>query len=321
MSDDETTTTTTKSKSSKSNGAGPAMPQYANDMAWTTWPGAPKAAKLLGISLRKLRQLVDDGLLQSFWAPDRTLRFKHEWLEQFRTDREEIPDDEDDSDPRGAVGSDRQAAREGIPAEAIRATAELLRSAQRQNLELHDLVVKGFRAATEAQDVTIKRLLEREERYERLINDVFKAREEYFDAQLEREMVRTTHQGQQQMRKDLFEQSKNWLGELIDGVKHRYGLDEGARSKMQAAVDLMGTLHPQQIEMAIMAGFFNDEQISKLEVILGKKVARPGQEEPAQAKTNHNEKPGGEGSSPSSPGDAVADDPATAGERKGTTEP
>ncbi len=265
---------------------------------WPNLPGSTKACRSLGISLRKLNQLIADGDIRSWKAPDGTRRFKTKWLEDFAKDRDEIPEDDDD------IIDDKQASRQGIPAEAIRATAELLKASQKQNLELHELVLKGFKAATEAQDKTIERLQARNNRYEDIIDQLFKSREEYFDAQLDRELVRDAHKAAAERRSQVFEIAKSYSGDLLEILKKRFGVDDATSAKLSAAVELLSGLNPKQIEVAAMMGFFSPEQVALIEKILGHKVDTA----PAAAATDTNtkEKPAGEGSAPSSAGDDTA---------------
>jgi hypothetical protein len=242
---------------------------YPNEDAWTTWPGVARAAKILGVSLKQMRDMVTFGEIQCHHAKDGTVRFHPGWLDEYIADREETPEDEPDGK------SDKAASRAGIPADAIRATAELLRSSQSQNLDLHRLVLQGFKAASEAQDTTIQRLLERQGQYEAIITDLLKAREMYFDAQLEREVMRNQHAAAQRRRDELFEVSKGWAGELVEGLKKKYGLDAESGGKISATIELLKALTPEQIEVGATMGFFEDGQIDLIETIIGRKIPRP----------------------------------------------
>ncbi|MFA5053729.1 MAG: hypothetical protein WC565_06710 [Parcubacteria group bacterium] len=287
---------------------------YPNADAWTTWPGMSRAAKTLGVSMKRLRDMVTFGEIQAHHGSDGTIRFRPVWLDEYIADRDAIPDDEEDT-PRK---SDKAASREGIPADAIRATAELLRSSQSQNLELHRLVLQGFKAATEAQDTTIQRLLKRQEQYESIITDLLKAREQYFDAQLEREVMRNQHVAAQRRRDELFEVSKGWAGEIIQGLKHKYGLDEESGAKVNAAIELLKALTPEQIEVGAMMGFFSAEQIDLIEKIIGRKIPRPKAESstPPPGPSENTESAGAAESSSAAPADATTP-PAQAGENAG----
>lgn len=264
----------------KPNGSQPVPPKaatgYRNEDAWTTWPGYARAAKLLNVSMKRLRAMVDFGEIQCYRAEDGTVRFRPNVIEDYIKDRDGVPDDEEEKN------SDQYAARQGIPAEAIRATGDLLRASQAQNLELHRLVLQGFKAATEAQDVTIQRLLGRQEQYEAIITQLLKAREEYFDAQLEREVMRNQHAAAQRRRDELFEVSKGWAGDIIEGLKLRYGIDTESGKKVHAAINLLKALTPEQIEVGAMMGFFSEQQIELIEQIIGRKIPRPKKDEPSQ---------------------------------------
>jgi hypothetical protein len=291
-----------KKTNSNGNGNGTAAAAfYDAELAshWNNLPSSARAAKILGISLARLNALIRDGNLQAYSAPDGTRRFKPIWLEEFKRECEELPDDEEES----SAAADKKAAREGIPAEAIRATAELLKASQRQNLELHELVLKGFKAATEAQDITIQRLQGRNERYESIIEKLLQAREDYFDAQLERDMLRQQQQAASERRSQLFEMAKANAGDLFDILKKKFGVDDVTSKKLSAAVELLSGLNPQQIEVAAMMGFFTPDQMSLIEQIIGKKINANS------APKNTQNKAEAAGSSP-----AASAEPAKAGE-------
>jgi hypothetical protein len=252
---------------------------------WNNLPSSTKAARILGVSLPKLNSLVKDGSLRAHTAPDGTKRFKMAWLEEFRAECEDLPEDDDDSI------ADKKAAREGIPAEAIRATAELLKASQRQNLELHELVLKGFKAATEAQDITIQRLQGRNERYETIIEKLLQAREDYYDSQMERDMVREQQRAASERRSQLFEIAKANAGDLFDIVKKKLGVDDATSAKLSAAVELLSGLAPEQIEVAAAMGFFSPGQIELIEKILGRKIS-VGAQKPTEPKTTASESTG-----------------------------
>lgn len=288
---------------------------YPNADAWTTWPGMSRAAKTLGVSMKRLRDMISFGEIQAHHGSDGTIRFRPAWLDEYIEDRDSIPEDEDDAP--SPKKSDKAASREGIPADAIRATAELLRASQSQNLELHRMLLQGFKAASEAQDVTIQRLLERQAQYESIITDLLKAREMYFDAQLEREVVRNQHAGAQKRRDELFEVSKGWAGELIQGLKHKYGLDEESGQKVQAAIELLKALTPEQIEVGAMMGFFSAEQIDLIEKIIGRKIPRPKKEEPSSSNPENTANAGAGDSSSAAPAASSETPPAEAGENAG----
>jgi len=286
---------------------------YPNEEAWSTWPGVARAAKILVVSLKQMRDMVTFGEIQCHHAKDGTVRFHPGWLEEYIADRDEIPEDEPDGK------SDKAASRAGIPADAIRATAELLRSSQSQNLDLHRLVLQGFKAASEAQDTTIQRLLERQGQYENIITDLLKAREMYFDAQLEREVMRNQHAAAQRRRDELFEVSKGWAGEIVQGLKHRYGLDEASGAKVNAAIELLKMLTPEQIEVGAMMGFFSAEQIAHIETIIGRKIPRPapqGSQPNGKAGPKEDAPAGAAEPPPAAPAEATANEtqPAQAGE-------
>lgn len=303
-------TTASNDTKQKTNGK-----QYPNEDAWTTWPGATKACKILGVSMKALREMVAYGEIQAHHGSDGTIRFRRDWLDEYLADKDEIPDDEITVD---AKKSDKAASREGIPADAIRATAELLRASQSQNLELHRMLLQGFKAASEAQDVTIQRLLERQSQYESIITDLLKAREMYFDAQLEREVMRNQYAAASKRRDELFEVSKGWAGEIIQGLKHKYGLDEESGQKVQAAIELLKALTPEQIEVGATMGFFSIAQIELIEKILGRKIPRPTAESSAPPPPN-TESAGAADSSSTAPANATENSPAQAGKETGTS--
>jgi DNA-binding transcriptional MerR regulator len=261
---------------------------------WESWLGSAAVAKRLNISLRTLQFLVEAGHLGSYDAPDGTRRYSQQSLSDFETNQELLfAEDSLDSGDK-----DAKASREGIPAEAIRATADLLKSAHKQNLELHKLVIEGFQAASEAQQKTIEQLQQRNDHFEHVFMELMHQREEMFDQSLERETTRRNFEAVQQRRTELFEQSKTWGTQLIEIWKQKtFGANETSgrdtdvpAEKMAAVMTLLKSIEPAQLEFLAMMGVFNSEQLDCLEKILGKKMpsskkTSPGAETPNPAAT------------------------------------
>ncbi len=248
---------------------------------WESWLGSAAVAKRLNISLRTLQGLVEAGHLGYYDAPDGTKRYSQQSLSDFEKDQDLLFAE----DALDGGDKDAKASREGIPAEAIRATAELLKSAHKQNLELHRLVIEGFQAASEAQQKTIQQLQNRNDHFETIFMELMRQREEMFDQRLERETTRENFRAVQQRRTELFEQSKLWGSQLIDAWKQRIMSGTAATTggstapaagvpadKMAAVMKLLGSIDPQQLEFLAMMGVFNGEQLECLEKILGRKV-------------------------------------------------
>jgi hypothetical protein len=241
---------------------------------WERWLGSAAAAKQLRCSIKTLNSLVADGHLCCYDAPDGTKRFNQQSLTDFE-DPSLFEDDELDN-------SDKKASREGIPAEAIRATSELLKASNKQNLELHTLVIQGFKAASEAQQKTIESQQSQLNHYHTLVDQVLAERENMLDARLEREVARENYQAVQKRRTELFEQSKVWANDLVGVLKQRLEtLTPGqADPKLNAAIELLKTIDPRQLEVLATMGFFNPTQIGYLERILGRKLSDDPKPEP-----------------------------------------
>ena len=266
----------TTTQRTKSNGKSATPPA-----GWESWLGSAAVAKRLNISLRTLQGLVEAGHLGYYDAPDGTKRYSQQSIGDFEKDQDLLFAE----DALESADKDAKASREGIPAEGIRATAELLKVAQKQNLELHRLVIEGFQAASEAQQKTIAQLQGRNDHFEQIFMELMKQREEMFDARLERETTRENFRAVQQRRTELFEQSKQWASQLIDAWKQRIvaGTAAGATTpgapssavppdKMSAVMKLLGSIDPGQLEFLAMMGVFNADQLACLETILGRKV-------------------------------------------------
>jgi len=251
---------------------------------WERWLGSVAAAKQLRCSLKTLNTLVSDGHLFCYDAPDGTKRFNQQSLTEFEDAAESLFEDDE------LEKADKKASREGIPAEAIRATAELLKASQKQNLELHQLVIQGFKAASDAQQQTIHSQQLQLNHYTQLIDQVLAERENMLDARLEREVARENYQAVQKRRTELFEQSKVWANDLVGVLKQRLEtLTPGqADPKLNAAIELLKTIDPRQLEVLATMGFFNPTQIGYLERILGRKLSEDPKPEPkaSTAKTS-----------------------------------
>lgn len=230
--------------------------------------------------MRTVKKLCTQGVLVSARTPLGTVRVDPKSIETYVNERVANSEDVDDE-----IAEDRDAARQGIPAEAIRATADLLKAAQSQNLELHKLVIQGFKASHEAQDKTIARLLERVDRTELVIAQLYDARENYFDSQLERQMLIDSHKAAGERRTQMWNLSTQYLGDLVQGMKKKWGLDEESTAKLGAAADLLKTMSPEQIEVAAMMGFFNEQQCDLIEKIVGRPIQRPAKKAPPENTT------------------------------------
>lgn len=235
---------------------------------WTSWPSQYQVLKMLDLRMRAVQKLCKEGVLRSIRTPLGQIRIDPKSVDEYLSERADAPDlFDDDSD------SDAAAARQGVPAEAIRATGELLKAAQQQNLELHKLVIQGFKASHEAQARTIEQLQSRVDKAESVITQLYEAREKYFDSQLEREIAATQMKSAEARRQEIWTTTSGYMGSLVEGLKSKWGIQMASASpQVTAVIELLKSLQPVQIEAAAQMGFFTPEQVAWIEKILGRKI-------------------------------------------------
>jgi hypothetical protein len=102
-----------------------------SDIPWNRWPGRVAAAKQIGASPLQFRQLIQEGAVKEYRAPDESRRYDPSELDElaatFAADR--------DSDET-TVG--------GKPIEGMRAATDLLKQSQGHNERLLNTAIVGF---------------------------------------------------------------------------------------------------------------------------------------------------------------------------------
>lgn len=112
--------------------ADPVQIPSTSDLPWNRWPGRVAAAKQVGCSPLQFRQLIQEGALREYRAPDESRRYDPTELDElaatFAAERSETDET--------TVG--------GKPIEGMRAATDLLKQAQGHNERLLNTAIVGF---------------------------------------------------------------------------------------------------------------------------------------------------------------------------------
>ena len=120
---------------------------------WQHWPGRITAQKTLRLTPLQFRQMVKEGELKEYLAPDKSRRYDPEELEEMAASMNlEAPEADEMT-----VG--------GKPIEGMRAATDLLKQAQGHNERLLDVAIRGFDTALKAMSTTIDRLAAENQMY------------------------------------------------------------------------------------------------------------------------------------------------------------
>ena len=132
---------------------------------WQHWPGRVAAGKLLGVTPLQFRQMVREGEVSEFVAPDRSRRYDPDQLETLALELSEGKEPAEEM----TVG--------GKPIEGMRAATDLLKQSQGHNERLLQQCIAGFEMTSKAmgqvidfQQRTISTLTERLVKAEELAN-------------------------------------------------------------------------------------------------------------------------------------------------------
>lgn len=233
---------------------------------WQGWPTAIKASAQLGISIRRLRLLFESGNIARYACPDRTFRYDPDQVESLSVDlkvigKKPIDDDDDDGalddlDEKRSNSDDAKGQLQSVNKTLV----EALRNANAMVKDMHDLLSKGAKTQADIQDKVIQRLLEREEQREKALVDVYMAREQLFNQQLERDLAAKQAANLESRRNEMWQISKAHLEKLVELAMVKWGLPKELLAKIEPAVELLQKLKPEQLEVLLASGFLTKDQ-------------------------------------------------------------
>lgn len=231
---------------------------------WQGWPTGIKASAQLGISIRRLRLLFESGNIARYACPDRTFRYDPDQIEALSVDLKVIGKrslDDDETDNLEELDDDRSSKSEDAKLQSVNKTlVEALRNANGMVKDMHELLSKGAKTQADIQDKVIQRLLEREEQREKALVDVYVAREQLFNQQLERELAAKSASNLEARRAEMWTISKSHLEKLVDVAMAKWGLPKGVLEKLEPAIELLQKLQPAQLQVLMASGFLTPDQ-------------------------------------------------------------
>jgi hypothetical protein len=232
---------------------------------WQGWPTGIKASAQLGISIRRLRLLFESGNIARYACPDRTFRYDPDQIEALSVDLKVIGkrslDDDEEENGLDELDEKRNADDAKGQLQSVNKTlVEALRNANAMVKDMHDLLSKGAKTQADIQDKVIQRLLEREEAREKALVDVYLAREQLFNQQLERDLAAKSAANLEARRSEMWTISKGHLEKLVDVAMAKWGLPKGVLDKLEPAIELLQKLQPAQLQVLLASGFLTKEQ-------------------------------------------------------------
>lgn len=231
---------------------------------WQSWPRGINAAARLGISVRRMRLLIESGNLTATKCPDKSVRYNPEEIEELASDLRTVSKrtfgEEDDSDD-SSLDELEERPRSAATVDQINKTlVTALQNANSMVLQMHELLSKGAKAQADVQDRVIQRLLEREEAREKVIGDNYLQRENYYNQQLERDLAAKQAGNVEQRRAEMWTITKSHLDKLIEMAYVKFGMPPEVVKKLEPALQLLQKLSPTQMQMLLSSGFLTPEQ-------------------------------------------------------------
>lgn|SRR5512138_434933 len=137
-----------------------------DDTPWNRWPGRVTAASILGVSQLVLRNMIQEGQLREYKAPDNSRRYNPEELDELSSTLATNRDSES-AEATTRVG--------GVAVEGMKTAQDLLKQQQGHNERLLNLVINGFESSQKAMVAILERLASHNERLEQTHYDALAA--------------------------------------------------------------------------------------------------------------------------------------------------
>lgn len=211
------------------------IPPTPEDVVWTSWNSSLKAAAMLGISHKRLSQLVATGDLQPYRAPDGTIRFSPDHLQNAATALAALPDDEPAKEPATIAAT----------ADHVRATTKALENAISHAESLMKLITEPLSQIQRQQEMLVERLMGRLEALEASRDEMIKSREQYLSEEAERQVIREAFAAQEKRREEVLSMMKEFVPPLKTAVERKFGL--GAAGRMKAMSGFLESMDPDFI--------------------------------------------------------------------------
>lgn len=263
-----------------------------SDIPWNKWPGRTNAARELGVSPSRFRELLQEGALKEYKAPDDSRRYNPEQLEELS----ETLAGEETAERRETMSLG------GIAIEGTKSAIDITRQAhghlERCLTLLCTVVEKNAATQQQSNDALLRALdfsLKRQEMLEATHLEAVKAQEDSRTARIEAEAASELALLQEARRQALMAAVTPHLGPLISNVSERvqgkissaFGgkptasappeadassvplAAQATASRAAAALGLLESLGHEKLTLVQASGLLDETELSLLAAAIG----------------------------------------------------
>lgn len=224
---------------------------------WKSWPTAPRAAAIVGCSVRHLVRQVERGVIDRYKAIDNTFRYNPAELE-------------DAKDAIRTTSGDNE--QELVISEGFKSGTELVKQSHKHSAEMFALYKDPIHQLLEMYQTENEKLRGRVEKLEAVRDEMAAKREELISEQHIRDVL-TAKLGKAEDRKD------RAFGLFIDRVPGLLGkLEEsalGSSKEVKATIELLKGFDRESLAMLLETEILTEEQKAHVRTILGMPQAVP----------------------------------------------
>lgn len=242
---------------------------------WKDWPTAPKAAALVGVSIRTLTRRVSEGVITRHQAPDNTYRYNPSELEDCK---EYIRGSNEDQ--------------EMVVAEGFKSGTELVKQSHKHSEEMFRLYATPIHELLDMYRGELKVLRERVVQLEATRDDLANKREELISEQHIREVLTAKVLKSEERKEKAF----GMVLAKVPGVFDKFIESHlGQSVQVKATVELLKGFDKESLAMLLETEILTEEQKAHVRTILGMpqpvpKVKPDASEEPPVETTGEEKK-------------------------------
>jgi len=221
---------------------------------WKSWPTAPKAARMLGCSVRHIGRHVDRGTIERHQCPDSTFRFNPTELEDAR---ETILEN---------IASSEGLEKEAVVSDGFKSGTELVKQAHKHAEEMFRLYSSPIHQLLEMYRDENKRQKERIIELESKRDELAEKREELISEAHMREVL-TAKVLKADERKD---QAFRLVADRLPGVWDKFVEQKyGQSPQVKATIELLKGFDPENLKFLLETEMLTPEQKAQVRTILG----------------------------------------------------
>lgn len=244
--------------------------------AWQDWTNFNAFTKAHNITRRALVRLIDEGEYTCFTAPDGTIRIPSNVEEELEEELElnEEEDAEEDADESADTAT------------VLGQCVSMLKTANDFIDKLLTSVVKPLELTTKTNEEVLKRTLARLTELETKRDELVAQREEMLNEEAERRFAQTRIEAEEKRKDEAWQELIKMMPILGDQLKSTVARLGGPQRKaLDAAMSLLGTLEPEQLEVlgSDQLGFLNEKQRAHLRELMAHLPKKESAPAPAPA--------------------------------------